>query len=202
MQAFLLANVTLTGLPLLLFIVFSITVFIFSLVAALLIAVVAALLFTVFCIIVALVIVLPTIFITTLGATFLFLWGLGGYYILSWFNSANPAKPGEALGDKLNSLTGGRMDWLMQSVRNPPDPVPTKVHGEGTSEEKEPLVNGHKTENASGPPKLATRNADAGKATGAATEAVNGVKSRAGGATGTATGLTSIAKGQANGVAG
>lgn len=188
----------LTGLPLLLFIVFSITVFVFSLVAALLIALIAALLFTVFCIVVALFVVLPTIFITTLGATFLFLWGLGGYYILSWFSSINPAKPGEALGDKLNSLTGGRMDWLMQNVRNPPDPAPTKVHGEkGTGEEKEPLIDGHAKENASGPPKLATKTADAGKVTNAA----NGVKGKAGGATGTATGAASMAKGAANGIA-
>lgn len=123
------------------FIAFSITVFVFSLVAALLIAVLVALLFTVFCVGVALLIVLPTVFATTMVATFLFLWGIGGYYILKWFDSTSPAKPGEAIGDKLNTITGGRLDFLMQKSRNPSQQR-TGVQGEkGTDDEKEGLMN-------------------------------------------------------------
>jgi len=174
--------------------VFSITVFTFSLVAALLIAVVAALLFTVFCIGVALVIVLPTVFITTMGASFLFLWGLGGYYILRWFNSISPAAAGEALGDKLNALTGGRLDFIMAGIRDQVPgvglPAPAKDE-KGASEEKEPLLNGNER---SGPPKLETRNADVGKAAG-------DVKSKAGGVAGTASGPTAVTKGAVNGLA-
>lgn len=85
---------------------------------ALLVGVLAALLFTAFMVGVALLVVLPTVFITTLGASFLFLWGLGGYYILKWLNGdSEPAAEGEAIGDKINNLTGGRLDFLMGPAR-------------------------------------------------------------------------------------
>lgn len=82
---------------------------------------------------VALLVVLPTVFMTTFTATFLFLWGLGGYYILKWYatsrrhicaNDGNdnvkcrynegdsPAPDGTTIGDKINDFTGGRMSWL------------------------------------------------------------------------------------------
>jgi hypothetical protein len=47
---------------------------------------VGALLFTVFCIGLALLVLLPTLFMTTFAACFIFLWGLGAYYIVKWFN--------------------------------------------------------------------------------------------------------------------
>lgn len=78
----------------------------------------AALLFTAFMVGVALIVVLPTVFMTTAAASFVFLWGLGGYYILKWFNKGAPAPEGGAIGDKLNSLTGGRLDFLMDGARN------------------------------------------------------------------------------------
>jgi Promethin len=110
--------VVLSGPPLLLFIIFTTTVFIVSLIAALIIGLIAALLFTVFALLVALFVVLPTVFLTTLGATFLFLWGLGGYYIVKWFNEGEtPAEVGAAIGDKINTVTGGRLSWLMGSAR-------------------------------------------------------------------------------------
>lgn len=64
----------------------TITVFVFALLAALLIGVLGALLFTVFCVGFALVILLPTLFITTFAAAFLWLWGVGLYYLIKWFN--------------------------------------------------------------------------------------------------------------------
>ena len=101
-----------------LFILFTLTVFIFSLVVALLVGLLVAIGFTLFMVIVALVILFPTVFFTTLAACFLFLWGLGGYYLLKWFNKGEtPAAQGDAIGDKLNALTGGRLDFIMGGAR-------------------------------------------------------------------------------------
>ncbi|KAF1986012.1 hypothetical protein K402DRAFT_315979, partial [Aulographum hederae CBS 113979] len=122
LAAFLLSNIALTGLPLTMFVIFTITVFVFALVAALLVGVLAALLFTVFMVGTALLVVLPTVFMTTMGATFLFLWGLGGYYIIKWANSeVLPAPKGEAIGDYMSSLTGGKLDGVMGEVRQQED---------------------------------------------------------------------------------
>ncbi|MCJ1248149.1 hypothetical protein MMC30_005364 [Trapelia coarctata] len=86
LASFLLSQFALSGIPLALFFVMSITVFVFALVAALLIGVLGALLFTAFCVGVALLVLLPTLFITTFGATFVWLWGVGAYYLIKWFN--------------------------------------------------------------------------------------------------------------------
>lgn len=64
----------------------TITVFVFALVAALLIGVLGALLFTAFCVGIALLVLLPTLFITTFAGAFIFLWGVGAYYLVKWFN--------------------------------------------------------------------------------------------------------------------
>jgi len=86
MAAFLLSQVALSGIPLALFIIMSVTVAIFSLLAGIIVGVVGALLFTVFCLGVALIFLLPTLFMTTFAATFVFLWGLGAYYLMKWFD--------------------------------------------------------------------------------------------------------------------
>ncbi|KAK7524270.1 hypothetical protein IWZ03DRAFT_322346 [Phyllosticta citriasiana] len=118
LAAFLLAQLALSGFPLIMFGVFTVTVFVFSLIVALLVGVLVALLFTAFMVGVALLVVLPTTFITTLGASFVFLWGLGGYYIVKWFNQSDGAAlEGSAVGDKLNNLTGGRISFLMDGMR-------------------------------------------------------------------------------------
>ncbi|KAK5009595.1 hypothetical protein BJ546DRAFT_1076354 [Cryomyces antarcticus] len=119
LSAFLLTNFALTGFPLVMFVVFTLTVFVFCLVAALLVGVLAALLFTAFAVGVALLVILPTVFLTTMAASFIFLWGLGGYYIVKWFNKGDgAAADGGAIGDKLNSLTGGRLNFLMDGVKS------------------------------------------------------------------------------------
>ncbi|KAF2868437.1 hypothetical protein BDV95DRAFT_609918 [Massariosphaeria phaeospora] len=136
LAAFLTTQIVITGLPLVLFFTFSLTVFVFSLIAALLIGLVAALLFTVAMVGVALLVVLPTIFLTTFAACFIFLWGLGGYYILKWINEGDmPAPDGTGIGDKLNSLTGGRMSWLMDGARKKQESV-ADVENTGGSGEK------------------------------------------------------------------
>jgi hypothetical protein len=83
-QAFLATHIVLTGVPILLFIAFSISIFVFSLITALLASILAAVFFTLFMVGVALLFLVPTLFLTTFTASFLFLWGLGGFYILRW----------------------------------------------------------------------------------------------------------------------
>jgi Promethin len=84
--AFLLSQIALSGIPLALFLIMSITVLIFALLAGIIVGVLGAVLFTVVCLGVALLVLLPTLFMTTFAASFIFLWGLGAYYILKWFN--------------------------------------------------------------------------------------------------------------------
>lgn len=123
LSAFLGMNLALTGIPLGLFVLFSLSVFIFALVVALIVGLLAAVLFTVAMVGIALFFVLPTVMFTTGAACFLFLWGLGGYYIIKWANGDSKGEPkqapaGEAIGDKLDRLTGGRLSGFMDSARS------------------------------------------------------------------------------------
>ena len=86
LAAFIMSQIALSGLPLGLFIVMTITVVLFALIAGLLVGLIGALLFIVFALGFALLILLPTLFFTTFAATFIFLFGLGAYYIVKWFN--------------------------------------------------------------------------------------------------------------------
>ncbi|KAK5120021.1 hypothetical protein LTR85_007097 [Meristemomyces frigidus] len=123
LSAFLGMNFALTGIPLGLFVLFTITVALFSLIVGLLLGLLAAVVFIVFAVGIALMMVLPAVFFTTMAACFLFLWGLGGYYILKWANGDSgkdkDGKPAEggAIGDKLNSLTGGRLTGFMDAAK-------------------------------------------------------------------------------------
>ena len=86
----------------------TITVVVFSLLAALLIGLIGALLFIVFAVGFALVILLPTLFITTFAAAFIWLWGMGAYYILKWFNQKEIPGIHKPLseGMSLDAITG------------------------------------------------------------------------------------------------
>ncbi|PNS15620.1 Dilute domain-containing protein [Sphaceloma murrayae] len=117
-SAFLLTNLALTGGPLALFALFSLSVFIFALIVALVVALLAAVAFTLFAVGVALLILLPTVLFTTFTAVFLFLWGLGGFYIFKYFNKESaPGPKGSTIGDKLNSLTGNNLNFVMDNAR-------------------------------------------------------------------------------------
>ncbi|KAL9091888.1 MAG: hypothetical protein Q9165_004640 [Trypethelium subeluteriae] len=198
MMAFLATNVVLTGLPLIMFFLFTLTVFTFSLIAALLVGLLVALIFTAFAVGVALLVILPTVFLTTMGASFLFLWGLGGYYIVKWFNEGeSPAKPGEAIGDKLNSLTGGRLDFVMNPARSPGSDS-TNHTSNGTAKQSGGTSNGgpiggnvHTTGQAKGHAGTAT------KATGA-----DNATKKAGNVTSTAATGAGVAKGSVGGATG
>ncbi|KAL1637313.1 hypothetical protein SLS58_009404 [Diplodia intermedia] len=211
LSAFLLTNFALTGLPLVMFAVFTLTVFVFSLVAALLVAVLVALLATAFMVGIALLVVLPTIFLTTMGASFLFLWGLGGYYIMKWFNQGGgegPAAKGSAIGDKLNNLTGGRLDFLMNDTRS-------QAYKNEANKKDDDKSEGEKNTNGSSEEKRKPRKinqaADAGNAkeqVGNAKDQVektanaDGVKKRVGNTTGTATSAAGAANGAVGGATG
>ena len=91
----------------------TITVVVFALLAGLIIGLVGAVLFIVVCVGFALIILLPTLFLTTAAATFIWLWGIGGYYILKKFNKKEI--PGihtdlkgapDGLKEQLGALTG------------------------------------------------------------------------------------------------
>lgn len=86
LASFLLSQIALSGLPLLLFGLMTITVFVFALLAGVLVGVLGALLFVVVAVGFALIILLPTLFFTTGAAVFIWLWGVGIYYIVKWFN--------------------------------------------------------------------------------------------------------------------
>ncbi|KAF2652335.1 hypothetical protein K491DRAFT_663898 [Lophiostoma macrostomum CBS 122681] len=140
LAAFLTTQIAFSGIPLVLFITFSITVFLFSLIAAVLVAVLVAVLFTIFIVGLALLIALPTLFFTSFSATFVFLWGLGGYYILKWANDGEaPAPDGKAIGDKLNDMTGGRMSWLTNGSRKKQEDLSQGINRtvEGNGAEKD-----------------------------------------------------------------
>jgi len=180
-------NLAITGVPLFLFILFSLTVFIFALVVGLLVGVIGAVAFTLFAVGLALMVVLPTVFFTTMGATFLFLWGLGGYYILKWANSEGDSKKqddsGPTIGDRLNSLSGGRLSGFMSSAR---------------AEESKKSISGYNDENT--PAKFNEKSAT--DATNAATDNVKKATNATGGAQDTVGSTTGTVTGGLGGVAG
>jgi MFS superfamily sulfate permease-like transporter len=147
-------NLAITGVPLFLFILFSLTVFVFALVVGLLVGV--------------------------LGATFLFLWGLGGYYILKWANSEGDSKKsddsGPTIGDRLNSLSGGRLSGFMSSARA----EEAKKNISGYNDDNTPAQFNEKT--ATDATSAATDNVKK------ATNATGGVQNAVGSTTGTVTG--------------
>ena len=189
LAAFILSQLALSGGPLALFIVMSLTVLIFALLAGIIIGVVGALLFTVFCVGVALLVLLPTLFMTTFAACFIFLWGLGAYYIVKWFNQKDV--PGIHTGavdgaksqvglDGIPALNGELPGGLGQNSKSPP------------VKEKEPTANGHAThgdDKDNKPPHSKTpaqpnrSQTPSGKGTGTDVPGVGDVKKKVGGVT-------------------
>jgi hypothetical protein len=212
-QTFLGMNFAITGVPLFLFVLFSLTVFIFALVVGLLVGVLGAVAFTLFAVGLALTVVLPTVFFTTMGATFLFLWGLGGYYALKWANGeSEPSKGSESgggtIGDRLNSLSGGRLTGFMSAAKKEEskkdisgygDEHTPATHDEKPQQNGKPQklnANGNAKSNSSPAPQKAVGDASnaaqghAKKATNATKGAQNAVGSTTGTVTGGLSGVT------------
>lgn len=87
----LLSQVAFSGIPLLLFIFLTTGIFIFSLVATLILGVLGALMVTLFCMGLGSLILIPTLFVTTLTAGGIWLWGWGLYYVVQWVGSGDTA---------------------------------------------------------------------------------------------------------------
>lgn len=86
LASFIASHIALSGPAIGIFVIFTITVAVFSLIAALLIGLLIAVLFIAAAIGFALIILLPVVFFTTFAASFLWLWGVGAYYLLKWLN--------------------------------------------------------------------------------------------------------------------
>ena len=189
LAAFLLSQLALSGGPLALFIVMSLTVLVFALLAGIIVGVVGALLFTVFCVGVALLVLLPTLFMTTFAACFIFLWGIGAYYIVKWFNQKEI--PGIHTGavDGAKSQLG--LDGIPALNGELPGPLGEKSK-DPPSEDKDSNANGHAThgeDKESKPPHSKTpaqpkrSQTPGGKGTGADVPGVGDVKKKVGGVT-------------------
>lgn len=137
---------SLSSLPIGLFLILTITVFVFALVAALLLAVLGAVVFTVVCVGIALIILLPTLFVTTFAAAFIWLWGVGAYFIVKWFNKKEVPGIHKPLGE---GMQGMGLDALQGNGAPPGDPNAADDGVKKDGEKKQP--NGHK---ANGAPKL------------------------------------------------
>ena len=155
----------------------TIGVFVFALVAALVVGVLGALLFTAFCVGVALLVLLPVLFITTFAGAFIWLWGVGTYYILKWFNQKDI--PG-IHSDALDGITGGKgSDSTTDSApaTNGESKSTSAKHedAEDRHQHKQAKKSGGKPNGVPGADKLD----DVGKATGLDSGPVGDVKKKA-----------------------
>ena len=156
MAAFILSNMALSGIPLGLFFVMTLAVAIFAIIGGLLVGLVGAVLFIAFAAGVALIVLLPTLFFTTTAAASIFLWGLGTYYIVKWFNKKEvpgvhkPMAEGMAdqmgLKDSLPSMPVDQEKKEAADAKNPQKKGKTDSEDgeEGDKENKPPGVNGVK----------------------------------------------------------
>ena len=126
----------------------TISVVIFALLAGLIIGLVGAVLFIVVCVGFALIILLPTLFFTTAAATFIWLWGVGGYYIIKKFNK----KEVPGIHTDLKGGPGGLKEQL-GAITGVGGPQGDPSGGENQSGEEEKQANGGPKEN--GKPKEA-----------------------------------------------
>ncbi|KAL8640879.1 MAG: hypothetical protein Q9228_002245 [Teloschistes exilis] len=129
MASFMLSHLALSGLPMGLFVLMTITVVVFSIIAALILALLAAVVFSVVCVGFALIILFPTLFLTTAGASFIWLWGLGAYYILKWFNKKEIPGIHKPLGDSVGVGDELSLDALTGDKPTPEKAPPEKSNG-------------------------------------------------------------------------
>ncbi|KAF2434797.1 hypothetical protein EJ08DRAFT_581729 [Tothia fuscella] len=114
LAAFIACNVALTGPPVLVFTGFILSVFLFTLFTGLMIAGFVALVLTVMLGGIALLILVPTVFFTTIGACFLSIFGLSFQYAFKWHNGPSTTPTGQGIGDRVKNFTE-RTDRLLPS---------------------------------------------------------------------------------------
>ncbi|KAL8805863.1 MAG: hypothetical protein Q9200_005261 [Gallowayella weberi] len=142
MASFIMSHLALSGVPLGLFIIMTITVVVFSIIVALILAVLAAVIFSVVCVGFALIILLPTIFITTAAASFIWLWGVGAYYLLKWFNKKEIPGIHKPMDDGIGNELG--LDALTGDTAQPPESK--KANGHAANGSANGSANGHAKE--------------------------------------------------------
>lgn len=106
LASFLLSQIAISGLPMFLFVVMTITVAVFALVAGLLVGLLGAILFILAAVGFALIILLPILFFTTFAAVGIWLWGMGAYYIIKKFNQKEVPGVHVPMADGVKSATG------------------------------------------------------------------------------------------------
>jgi Promethin len=180
LAAFLLSQIALSGIPLALFCIMSITVLVFALLAGIIVGLLGAVLFTVFCLGLALIILLPTLFMTTFAGTFIFLWGLGAYYIVKWFNKKDVPGVHSGVSEGLQKQMG--LDNLPALNGSAPPPAPEKPRKEASSE-KNAHGQGDTNGQSSKPSAAPSSSTPSGKGTGTDNGPVGDVKRTAGGVT-------------------
>ncbi|KAF9695161.1 hypothetical protein EKO04_006900 [Ascochyta lentis] len=114
LASFLAAQTALAGLPILVFLAFTIATLVVSLVACIFIGAIIALLSTLFITGFALLFAVPIVFVGSCTASITFLWGLAAYLVLQRINGGEtPVQPGSKVGDALDELTGRRLRDLV-----------------------------------------------------------------------------------------
>jgi hypothetical protein len=145
LASFLLSQLALSGPALALFIIMTITVSVFALLAGILVGLIGALLFIAFCLGFALIFLLPTLFFTTFAGAFIWLWGLGAYLIMKWFNQKEV--PGVHTGFKKGVTDQLGLDGipLLETGEDAsvPSPERPRQKKEVLHEKKNVSVNGH-----------------------------------------------------------
>ncbi|KEF60447.1 uncharacterized protein A1O9_02008 [Exophiala aquamarina CBS 119918] len=210
LASFLLSQIALSCMPLALFALMTLTVFIFALLAGILVGVLGALLFIVAAVGFALIILLPILFFTTGAAVFIWLWGMAAYFIVKWFNQKDvpgvhtdladglskasglndlPGVNGNPLNgegpDLKSAVTGSSEEQQHNETPSKPGKTEKSDKGEkGSSTGAQYHADGK--ENQSHPRKLAPRPSSTGP-TGKASSAVDGVSKGVSGSVGTAT---------------
>lgn len=93
LASFLLSHVAISGIPVFLFVALIITVTLVALVVGLLVGLLGAVLFILGAVGFALLFLFPVLFFTTFAAVGVWLFGVGAYYLIKWFNKEEV--PGE-----------------------------------------------------------------------------------------------------------
>lgn len=142
LASFLLSQIALSGLPLALFIIMTITVVIFALIVGLLVGLLGAVLFIVGAVAFALIFLLPTLFFTTFAAVAIWLWGMGAYSIVKAFNEKRVPGIHVPMGEGLRQATG--MNNLNPKLNEQQQQQGEKAQTNGTPEKprKKKMVNG------------------------------------------------------------
>ncbi|KAJ9638513.1 hypothetical protein H2204_004283 [Knufia peltigerae] len=122
LAGFLASQIALSGLPLILFICITVSVFIFSLLAGILVGIIGGLLFVVPVIGFALLVLIPVMFFTTAAAVCIWFWALVAYTIIDYFNhqkeTSSKAQNGEDVKMKNSSSNGAPPQTTKQGTKD------------------------------------------------------------------------------------